>query len=142
MSSLPQPTHRSTLATAFAVFLLFFLFSALVFLMYRLAGPREDLETKRAEARIEKLQAKRDQDKEILENYGWVNEKQQIARMPIQRAMELQVERLQKKPVRAAGPIPPAGSVSSTNQTTQATAPKAAPSPAASTNQTTKAKGT
>ena len=73
--------------------------------------PRGDnYEAKRAEARMEKLKAVTE-EAATLHSYGWVDKEKGVARIPIERAMELSVTELAQKKPMPAGPIatpPPA----------------------------------
>jgi len=97
---------------ALASFLGFILFVGFVFVMLGVGSARPTFEMKRAQERLEKLKVHQARDKELLETYGWVNESAGIPRLPIERAMELTVQDLAKKEVKAAGLInPPAETV-------------------------------
>lgn len=86
-------------------------------------SPRgNDYEAKRAKVREEKLKTLREEADKELHSYSWIDKNKGVARIPIDRAMELTlVDLAQKKPA-PAGPIE-----------TPAPAPSgaAAPSPAA-----------
>jgi hypothetical protein len=76
-----------------------------------------DYEETRAKKRMERLKALHEENQKALTTYGWVDKNKGVARIPIDRAMEVTVADLaQKRPV-PAGPI--------------ATPPPAQPSPAA-----------
>ena len=62
-------------------------------------------DAERAKDRMKKLETHRAQDTLALENYGLADPQKKIAKIPIEKAMELTVERLKNKPVRPADPI-------------------------------------
>lgn len=79
----------------------------------------ERYEVRRAEERAEKLKALRHEEAQVLESYGWQDKEAKIARIPIQEAMKLAVERLSKKPVRKGGVIAAAISGGTSNSVVQ-----------------------
>ena len=119
---------------------LLFAFFGLVALVVVGASPRgADYEKKRAKARIEKLQAMRDQTTSALTTYGWVDKTKGVARIPINDAMKLTVAELSQKKPAPATPIatPEAQSPAPPGATMPATA-SPAPSPSASATGTPK----
>jgi hypothetical protein len=126
IQSIRQVAHARTPFSAwFGVVLLFALFGVIVLAVIG-PWPRGDTyEQKRAKAREEKLKAAREEDAKALTTYAWIDKNKAVARIPIERAMELTVTELaQKKPV-------PAGPIATAEQSTVAAAGAAAPSPAA-----------
>jgi len=99
-------------STWVGVVLLFVVFGLFVWVVIG-ASPRGDTyEAKRAAAREEKLKTLREEANKSLTTYGWVDKTKGVARVPIDRAMELTLADLAaKKPVPAnpiATPEPPA----------------------------------
>ena len=84
--------------------LLFAVFALFVWVVVG-AMPRGDkYEEKRAAARMEKLKSVTD-EAATLHTYGWVDKAKGVARIPIERAMELSVAELAQKKPAPAGPI-------------------------------------
>jgi hypothetical protein len=110
-----QPPRPFSFLMWLVVIAMFGLFIGAVFLMFRYGEDPAKAEKAIVQARMEKLQSHRDQDKLALENYCWVNEQKKIAGIPIARAMELQVERLKQKTPRAAAPKAATTEATSTN---------------------------
>src|SRR4030095_10501227 len=80
-------------------------------------SPRtSDYEETRAKKRMEKLKALHEESQKELTTYAWVDKNKGVARIPIDRAMEVTVADLAQKKPAPAGPIatppvqaPPAG---------------------------------
>ncbi len=102
---------RSTGVTILLTLAGFLLFSLMVFYMYRLSGPVEDPEVKRVAERLEFLRNVKARDAEALGTYGWVDPSKRAVRIPIERAMQLVVDRLRAKPLRSADLIVVPGAV-------------------------------
>jgi hypothetical protein len=64
-----------------------------------------DYEEMRAKKRMEKLKALHEENQKQLTTYGWVDKNKGVARIPIDRAMELTVADLAQKKPAPAGPI-------------------------------------
>jgi hypothetical protein len=104
--SLRQVVHsRAPLSTWLGIVLLFMLFGVIVLAVIG-PGPRgSDYEETRAKKRMENLKTSREEAEKALTTYGWIDKNKGVARIPIERAMELTVAHLaQQKPV-PAGPI-------------------------------------
>ena len=90
----------------------------LVWVMYRYNRPEEDGTAARPAERRQALRDMRAADQQSLTSYGWVNKEREIARIPVERAMEMTL-RLWQNPQAArsdlvaraerAYPAPPAG---------------------------------
>ncbi len=124
--SLRQVAHaRAPLSAWFGIVLLFALFGVIV--LAAIIGPsprRSDYEETRAKKRLENLKTLRDEADKALTSYAWVDKNKGVARIPIERAMELTVADLAKQKPAPAGPI--------ATPETQATAGAgASPAPAA-----------
>lgn len=102
--------------TWLGVILLFIFFGLLVTVLVRIAPRGNTYEAKRATARAEKLKTATDEARKELTTYAWVDKTKGVARIPIDRAMELTLADLAQKKPEPAGPIE-----------TPAPAPSAAP---------------
>jgi hypothetical protein len=104
--SLRQVVHsRAPLSTWFGIVLLFALFGVIVLAVIGPAPRGSDYEQTRAKKRTELLKTSREEAAKALTTYGWIDKNKGVARIPIERAMELTVAELApQKPV-PAGPI-------------------------------------
>jgi hypothetical protein len=104
--SLRQVVHsRASLSTWFGIVLLFALFGVIVLAVIGPAPRGSDYEQTRAKKRAELLKTSREEAAKALTTYGWIDKNKGVARIPIERAMELTVAELApQKPV-PAGPI-------------------------------------
>ena len=92
-------------STWVGVVLLFVVFGLFVWVVIG-ASPRGDsYEAKRAIAREEKLKTLREEADKALTTYGWVDKTKGVARVPIDRAMELTLADLATKKPAPANPI-------------------------------------
>jgi hypothetical protein len=114
---------------------LFVFFGAIVAITFGTMQRGSTYEDQRAKERTEKLKVAQAEWNKTSSSYGWVDQKKGIARIPIQRAMELELADLQsKKPVPAgpiATPAPVAAPVTPTGAAQPANPPSAAPPPPA-----------
>ncbi len=95
---------RSAFGTWLGVVLLFAVFALLVWVVLGIMPRGDQYEAKRVDARMTKLKTVQD-EAATLHSYGWVDKEKGVARIPIERAMELTATELgQKKPM-PAGPI-------------------------------------
>ena len=118
------------------VVLLFLFFGIFVFVLVAATPHGNNYEQKRAEARKKKLNDARNAAARELNSYGWVDKGKGVARIPIDRAMQLTLRDLASKKPEPANPIATPA---------EAAAPAASPpapavSPAASLNATPKPK--
>ena len=74
----------------------------LAVVLFRFSGKTENLDDKRAAARLEKLRTLQHESREKLSTYGWVNKDKGIVQLPIDRAEELVVAELKAKPVQVS----------------------------------------
>jgi hypothetical protein len=96
---------RSMFSTWIGVVLLFVVFGLFVLVVIG-ATPRGDsYEDKRAKARAEKLEQARKEATTALTTYAWVDKNKGVARVPIDRAMQLTLADLAAKKPMAANPI-------------------------------------
>src|SRR2546429_3184094 len=104
--SLRQVAHaRAPLSAWFGIVLLFALFGVIVLAIIGPSPRRSDYEETRAKKRVENLKTLRDDADKALTSYAWVDKNKGVARIPIERAMELTVaDRARQKPA-PAGPI-------------------------------------
>ena len=125
--SLRQVVHsRAPLSTWLGIVLLFALFGVIVLAVIGPAPRGSDYEETRAKKRAELLKTSREEAEKALTTYGWIDKNKGVARIPIERAMELTVaEQAQQKPA-------PAGPVATPEPQAQpAASPAGAPQPGA-----------
>jgi hypothetical protein len=104
--SLRQVAHaRAPLSAWFGIVLLFALFGVIVLAIIGPAPRRSDYEETRAKKRVENLKTLREEADKALTSYGWIDKNKGVARVPIERAMELTVADLAKQKPAPAGPI-------------------------------------
>src|SRR5262249_37353557 len=119
---------RAPFSTWLGVVFLFVLFGLIVLAVIGPSPRSSDYEETRAKKRVERLKALHEETQKDLTNYAWVDKNKGVARIPIDRAMELTVAELAQKKPAPAGPI-----ATPAAQTAPAAAPPAAgpPAPAA-----------
>ena len=117
-------------STWLGVVFLFVLFGLIVFAVIGPSPRSSDYEESRAKKRMERLKALHEETQKDLTTYAWADKNKGIARIPIDRAMELTVADLAQQKPAPAGPIatPPA-------QAAPAAAPAAGESPAPASHQ-------
>src|SRR5467141_766157 len=104
--SLRQVAHgRTPLSAWFGIVLLFALFGVIVLAIIGPAPRSSDYEETRAKKRVENLKTLREETDKALTSYGWIDKNKGVARVPIERAMELTVADLAKQKPAPAGPI-------------------------------------
>ncbi len=104
--SLRQVAHaRAPLSAWFGIVLLFALFGVIVLAIIGPSPRRSDYEEIRAKKRVENLKTLREEADKALTSYAWVDKNKGLARIPIERAMELTVADLAKQKPAPAGPI-------------------------------------
>ena len=125
VSATPQtPEHAPISFGAWlGVVLLFLFFGIFVLVLVVIAPHGNTYEAKRAEAREKKLNDARNAATQELNSYAWVDKGKGIARIPIDRAMELTLHDLASKKPAPANPI---------ETPAQAPASGASPAPAVS----------
>jgi hypothetical protein len=111
------------LSAWFGIVLLFVLFGVIVLAIIGPAPRGSDYEETRAKKRVENLKTLRDEADKALTTYGWIDKNKGVARVPIERAMELTVTGLAKQKPAPAGPI-------ATPETQPTTGAGASPAPA------------
>jgi hypothetical protein len=113
---------RAPFSTWLGIVCLFALFGLIVLAVIGPSPRTSDYEETRAKKRMEKLKALHEESQKELTTYAWVDKNKGVARIPIDRAMEVTVADLAQKKPAPAGPIatPPA-------QTAPAGASPAAP---------------
>jgi hypothetical protein len=125
VSATPQTPERAPISFGawLGVVLLFLFFGIFVLVLVAIAPHGNTYEAKRAEARQKKLNDAHNAATQDLNSYAWVDKGKGIARIPIDRAMELTLHDLASKKPAPANPIetPP-----------QAPASGASPAPAVS----------
>jgi len=96
---------RAPFSTWLAIVCLFFLFGLIVLAIIGPSPRTSDYEETRAKKRMEKLKALHEEMQKDLTTYAWVDKNKGLARIPIDRAMELTVSDLAQKKPAPAGPI-------------------------------------
>src|SRR6266571_5792443 len=96
---------RAPFSVWLGIVLLFALFGVIVLAIIGPAPRGDTYEQKRAKAREEKLKVAREEDAKALGSYAWIDKNKGVARIPIERAMELTVADLAQKKPAPAGPI-------------------------------------
>jgi hypothetical protein len=127
--SLRQVAHaRASWSVWFGIVLLFALFGVIVLAIIGPTPRGSDYEETRAKKRVENLKTLREEADKALTTYGWIDKNKDVARIPVERAMELTVAELAKqKPV-------PAGPIATPEAQATASAPASATSPAPATS--------
>jgi hypothetical protein len=97
-------------STWLGVVCLFLLFGIIVLAVIGPSPRGTDYEETRAKKRMEQLKTLREENQKELTTYAWVDKNKGVARIPIDRAMEVTVADLAQKRPAPAGPIatPPA----------------------------------
>ena len=103
----PPTAARSSISFGawLGVVLLFLFFGIFVLVLVAATPHGNAYEEKRAKAREEKLKTSRDAATKDLNSYGWVDKGKGVARIPIDRAMELTLRDLASKKPEPANPI-------------------------------------
>jgi len=114
---------RAPFSTWLAIVCLFFLFGLIVLAIIGPSPRTSDYEETRAKKRMEKLKALHEETQKELTTYAWVDKNKGLARIPIDRAMEVTVSDLAQKKPAPAGPI--ATPATQTAPTTASPAPAA-----------------
>ncbi len=126
--SLRQVAHsRAPLSTWLGIVLLFALFGVIVLAVIGPAPRGSDYEETREKKRADVLKTTRDEATKALTTYGWIDKNKGVARVPIDRAIELTIVELAQRKPAPAGPIA-TPEPQSTVASTSAAAPPAAPS--------------
>ena len=111
-ASLRKIAHSpAPFSTLLGIVLLFVLFGVIVLAVIGPSPRGSDYEQARAKKRMERLKTLREENEKDLTAYAWVDKNKGVARIPINRAMELEVAELAQKKPAPAGPIatpPPA----------------------------------
>src|SRR6184192_2108498 len=104
--SLRQVAHsRAPLSTLLGIVLLFVLFGVIVLAVIGPTPRGSDYEEIRAKKRVENLKTAHEDAEKALNTYAWIDKNKGIARIPIDRAMELTVAELAQQKPAPAGPI-------------------------------------
>src|SRR5512133_886994 len=96
---------RAPFSTWLGVVFLFVLFGLIVLAVIGPSPRTSDYEEARAKKRMEKLKTLREETQKDLTTYAWVDKNKGVARIPIDRAMEVAVADLAQKKPAPAGPI-------------------------------------
>src|SRR6266540_555481 len=128
--SLRQVVHsRAPLSTWFGILFLFALFVVIVLAVIGPAPRESNYEQTRAKERIENLKTSREEAAKALSTYGWIDKNEGIARIPIERAMELTVADLAQQKPAPAGPIATPEPQATASASASAASPALATSP-------------
>jgi hypothetical protein len=104
-SSLRIAYARAPFSTWLGIVCLFGLFGLIVLAVIGPSPRTSDYEETRAKKRMEKLKTLREESQKELTTYAWVDKNKGVARIPIDRAMEVTVADLAQKKPAPAGPI-------------------------------------
>src|SRR5438874_5190618 len=96
---------RAPFSTWLAIVCLFVLFGLIVLAVIGPPPRTSDYEETRAKKRMEKLKALHEETQKELTTYAWVDKNKGLARIPVERAIELTVSDLAKKKPAPAGLI-------------------------------------
>ena len=96
---------RAPLSTWLGIVCLFGLFGIIVLAVIGPSSRTNDYEEMRAKKRMERLKALQEENQKELTTYTWIDKNKGVARIPIDRAMELTVADLAQKKPAPAGPI-------------------------------------
>jgi hypothetical protein len=114
---------------------LFVFFGAIVAITFGTMQRGSSYEEERAKARADKLKVAEGEWNKTASGYGWVDKVKGVARIPIKRAMDLELADLRSKKPAPAGPIatpaPAEAPVATPGVTQPANPPNAAPSASA-----------
>jgi hypothetical protein len=128
-------TERVSFGAWLGVVLLFIVFGLIVAVLIGISPRGNDYEAKRAKVREEKLKTIRDEAAKDLNSYAWVDKSKGVARIPIDRAMQLTMAELAQKKPEPANPIEspsPAAQAPAMQPSTQPGPSAAAPAPPSS----------
>src|SRR5215510_6830163 len=131
----PESSRRiayspTPLSTWLGIVCLFVLFGLIVLAVIGPSPRGSDYEQTRAQKRMERLKALHEENQTELTTYAWVDKNKGVARIPIDRAMEITVAELAQKKPAPAGPI-----ATPAAQAAPAAAPTTGGSPAPATHQ-------
>jgi hypothetical protein len=96
---------RAPFSTWLGIVCLFVLFGLIVLAVIGPSPRTSDYEETRARKRMEKLKTLHEESQKELATYAWVDKNKGVARIPIDRAMEVTVADLAQKKPAPAGPI-------------------------------------
>ncbi|MGC2627995.1 MAG: hypothetical protein WA269_14275 [Candidatus Udaeobacter sp.] len=96
---------RAPLSAWLGIVCLFVLFGIIVLAVIGPSPRTSDYEEARAKKRMEKLKALQEENQKDLTTYEWLDKNKGVARIPIDRAMEVTVADLAQKKPAPAGPI-------------------------------------
>jgi hypothetical protein len=96
---------RAPFSTWLGIVCLFVLFGLIVLAVIGPSPRTSDYEETRAKKRMEKLKTLHEESQKELTTYAWIDKNKGVARIPIDRAMEVTVTDLAQKKPAPAGPI-------------------------------------
>jgi hypothetical protein len=121
---------RAPFSTWLGIVCLFVLFGLIVLAVIGPSPRTSDYEETRAKKRMERLKTLHEEDQKELTTYAWLDKNKGVARIPIDRAMELTVADLAQKKPAPAGPIATPASAEATAAKPAAQTAPAGASPA------------
>jgi hypothetical protein len=128
--SLRQVAHaRASWSVWFGIVLLFALFGLIVLATIGPTPRGSDYEETRTKKRVDNLKTLREEADKDLTTYGWIDRNKGVARIPVERAMELTVAELAKQKPAPAGPIATPEAQATASAPASATSPAPATSP-------------
>jgi hypothetical protein len=122
---------RAPFSTWLGIVCLFVLFGLIVLAVIGPSPRTSDYEETRAKKRMEKLKTLHEESQKELTTYAWVDKNKGVARIPIDRAMEVTVADLAQKKPAPAGPIATPAAQTQTAPAGASPAPPASPQGAA-----------
>jgi hypothetical protein len=126
---------RAPFSTWLGIVCLFVLFGLIVLAVIGPSPRTSDYEETRAKKRMEKLKTLHEESQKELTTYAWVDKNKGVARIPIDRAMEVTVADLAQKKPAPAGPIATPAAQTAPGGTSPAQTAPAGTSPAPATSQ-------
>jgi len=118
---------RAPFSTWLGIVCLFVLFGLIVLAVIGPSPRTSDYEETRAKKRMEKLKTLHEESQKELTTYAWVDKNKGVARIPIDRAMEVTVADLAQKKPAPAGPIATSAAQTAPAGTSPAPAPPQQP---------------
>ena len=122
---------RAPFSTWLGVVCLFVLFGLIVLAIIGPSPRTSDYEETRAKKRMERLKTLHEESQKELTTYAWVDKSKGVARIPIDRAMEVTVADLAQKKPAPAGPIATPAAQAAPAGVSPAPAPAASQQPGA-----------
>lgn len=122
---------RAPLSAWLGIVILFSLFGVIVLAIVGPTPRGDSYEQNRAKRRLDLVKAARDEEAKTIASYAWVDKSKGVARIPVDRAMQLTMAELAQKKPAPAYPIatpPPPATAASPAPSAPAASPSAPPS--------------